>query len=90
MGKAPWNCTPGWDVPRDYFTPDPPDENEESFDEMVEDQMDMQDALEADGEKLRQMTGEDHGPFALCSNGSFCSDQWCLRLGCALERDARS
>lgn len=23
----------------------------------------MQEALEADGEKLRQMTGEDHGPF---------------------------
>jgi len=24
----------------------------------------MQKALEADGEKLRQLTGEDHGPFA--------------------------
>jgi hypothetical protein len=24
---------------------------------------DMMKALEADGEKLRQMTGEDHGPF---------------------------
>lgn len=26
----------------------------------------MMKALEADGEKLRQLTGEDHGPFALC------------------------
>jgi hypothetical protein len=26
----------------------------------------MQRALEADGEKLRQLTGEDHGPFKLC------------------------
>lgn len=25
--------------------------------------MDMQEALEADGEKLRQLTGQDHGPF---------------------------
>jgi len=25
----------------------------------------MQKALEADGEKLRQLTGEDHGPFSL-------------------------
>lgn len=25
----------------------------------------MQSALEADGEKLRQLTGEDHGPFEL-------------------------
>lgn len=27
--------------------------------------LDMQAALEADGEKLRQLTGEDHGPFTL-------------------------
>ena len=27
------------------------------------DAMPMADALEADGEKLRQTTGEDHGPF---------------------------
>ena len=26
----------------------------------------MERALEADGEKLRQLTGEDHGPFKLC------------------------
>ena len=28
----------------------------------------MQKALEADGEKLRAMTGEDHGPFALAAD----------------------
>jgi hypothetical protein len=27
--------------------------------------LDMQDALEADGEKLRELTGEDHGPIFL-------------------------
>lgn len=43
-------------------------------------------ALQADREKLRQLTGEDHGPFTLCEDGTFCSDQWCLRLGCALAR----
>lgn len=63
MGKAPWSCVPGWDVPRDYFAPDEPDENEESFDAMVEERMDMHDALKADSEKLRQQTGRDHGPF---------------------------
>lgn len=26
----------------------------------------MERALEADGEKLRQLTGKDHGPFKLC------------------------
>jgi hypothetical protein len=26
----------------------------------------MQKALEADGEKLRQLTGEDHGPWIFC------------------------
>lgn len=34
--------------------------------------LEMQRALEADGEKLRQLTGEDHGPF--CPS--------CLGLGC--------
>jgi hypothetical protein len=29
----------------------------------------MQRALEADGEKLRQLTGEDHGPFKICGGG---------------------
>jgi hypothetical protein len=29
------------------------------------DDLDMEAALEADGEKLRQLTGEDHGPFNL-------------------------
>jgi len=29
------------------------------------DDLDMQDALEADGEKLCQLTCEDHGPFRL-------------------------
>lgn len=28
----------------------------------------MQAALEDDGEKLRQLTGEDHGPFAMTSD----------------------
>lgn len=28
----------------------------------------MMQALEADGEKLRQLTGEDHGPFFVCEN----------------------
>lgn len=65
MSKAPWGCTPGWDVPRDYFAPDPPDENEENFKETLEERMDMHEALLADGEKLRQLTGEDHGPFIL-------------------------
>jgi hypothetical protein len=30
-----------------------------------EPKMSMEEALEADGEKLRQLTGEDHGPFEL-------------------------
>jgi hypothetical protein len=30
--------------------------------------LEMQKALEADGEKLRRLTGEDHGPFRLPSN----------------------
>lgn len=65
MTKAPWNPIPGWDVPRDYYAPDEPTAEEDSFDEMVEERMSMQDALEADGEKLRQLTGQDHGPFDL-------------------------
>lgn len=26
------------------------------------------------------------GPATLCDDGAFCSDPWCLRLGCALTR----
>lgn len=67
MTKAPHGRTPGWDVPHNYFDPDPPDENEENFDQMVEERMDMHEALIADGEKLRALTGEDHGPqFLIC------------------------
>lgn len=34
----------------------------------------MQKALESDGEKLRQLTGEDHGPIfpCPCEHPSFC------------------
>lgn len=32
----------------------------------------MMKALEADGEKLRQLTGEDHGPWGVCDGcGAF-------------------
>lgn len=34
----------------------------------------MRAALEADGEKLRQLTGEDHGPFELPATEFWCSD----------------
>lgn len=32
---------------------------------MIDFDLEMQKALEADGEKLRQLTGEDHGPFEM-------------------------
>lgn len=35
----------------------------------------MERALEADGEKLRQLTGEDHGPFALADELTFMEAQ---------------
>jgi hypothetical protein len=65
MGKAPWNPVPGWDVPRDYYAPDEPTADEESLEATYEERMSMEDALELDGEKLRQITGQDHGPFDL-------------------------
>ena len=37
----------------------------------------MQKALEDDGEKLRQMTGEDHGPFVICCS---CGTTPCIIL----------
>lgn len=65
MSDVPWSCVPDWDVPRDYFEPDPPDLDDESFMNMVEERMSMDDALAADGEKLRHLSGEEHGPFYL-------------------------
>ncbi len=35
----------------------------------------MKKALEADGEKLRQMTGEDHGPWDLDGDCSNCGGE---------------
>ena len=36
---APWNPVPGWDVPRDYYAPDAPTADEDSFEEMIEERM---------------------------------------------------
>lgn len=36
--------------------------------------MTMQEALEADGEKLRQLTGEDHGPWDFSGKGNEMTD----------------
>ena len=40
----------------------------------------MQRALEADGEKLRQLTGDDHGPFCpeCLGNGGTWRDVWVI------------
>jgi hypothetical protein len=35
----------GWDVPRDYYAPDEPSANEDSFNEMVEERIAMQDDM---------------------------------------------
>ncbi|MEO1721364.1 MAG: hypothetical protein AAFR84_03045 [Pseudomonadota bacterium] len=42
----------------------------------------MMRALEADGEKLRQLTGDDHGPVFLCGEcGDAMSDPKSIELG---------
>lgn len=48
-------------------------------------QKEMIRALEKDGKKLRQQTGENHGPIVLCNLGRMCSDPTCQRLGCRGE-----
>lgn len=45
-------------------------------------------ALEADGEKLRQLTGEDHGPFQLSSPRDFVAEA--LADGLIPDGDTRS
>lgn len=40
--------------------------------------LEMQRALEADGEKLRQLTGEDHGPYFLGEDTSFAPCPVCF------------
>ncbi|MEX2739972.1 hypothetical protein AB3480_00735 [Rhizobium mongolense] len=53
----------------------------------------MQKALEADGEYLRQMTGEDHGPYflvtceACCGDGVFLKRVTVHEPGCAFPHD---
>lgn len=39
---APWNPVPGWDVPHDYYEPDEPTGEEESFNAMVEEMAAME------------------------------------------------
>ena len=43
-------------------------------------------ALEADGEKLRQMTGEDHGPFDLADRHGLSKDEWSAGLDAYHEK----
>jgi hypothetical protein len=44
----------------------------------------MTKALIADGENLRQLTGQDHGPHFLCDTcGTEVSNEVCLRCGAA-------
>ena len=40
--------------------------------------LDMQRALEADGEKLFQLTGEDHGPYFLGDETAFAPCPYCF------------
>lgn len=41
MTKAGMQCTPGWDVPRDFYAPDEPSADEDSFWEMVEERFEI-------------------------------------------------
>jgi hypothetical protein len=53
----------------------------------LRDDMSMMDALEADGEKLRQLTGQDHGPVFLNDiDGDRCALMTTLRESLILER----
>jgi hypothetical protein len=40
--------------------------------------LEMQRALEADGEKLRQLTGEDHGPYFIADETAFAPCPCCF------------
>jgi hypothetical protein len=51
MSNTPWNPVPGWDVPRDYYAPDEPSANEDSFDAMVEERMNMVPANEDEAQR---------------------------------------
>ncbi len=51
MSNVPWNPVPGWDVPRDFYAPDEPSANEESFDEMIEERMNMVPANEDEAQR---------------------------------------
>ena len=44
----------------------------------------MMEALEADGDKLRQLTGEDHGPRAVCAGITI--DDICYRFLSAKDK----
>lgn len=46
--------------------------------------MDGQTKRQASKSARRQM--DELGPFILCQDGTMCSDHWCVRLGCALDR----
>lgn len=47
----------------------------------------MQRALEADGEKLRQLTDEDHGPFVFCPcEYTPCYLPECREHGCMCDQ----
>lgn len=46
----------------------------------------MQKALEADGEKLRQLTGEDHGPEFYYDDSDEDDEMWEAEMNCSMDR----
>lgn len=65
MSNTPWSPVPGWDVPRDFYAPDEPTADEESFDAMIEERMSME--LSDNGHPRRNRT-DLHTPaeLAIC------------------------